>query len=228
MMLLGLIWAVAAPLLLLVPGWLIFALLSFTDWSRPVRIAAASVIVAAIVGTAWWSDYREFVSVCEGAGKPRIYMRSTADGIYLDSPTANSFGMNYLHQQGFSWMEMRSIYDRTRFERVSRTADGQLRTDPIDAVSARYEVRETFEQPHRHTSLSMRYVIDRQSAQVMARAGGAHFDGGRARWVLGAYGTRSYPSAMTNSKDFNGYYYLAQHTLRPAPGEKPATGPAQK
>jgi hypothetical protein len=218
----------AAPLLLLVPVWLLVALMSSTGCSRSVRIAAASGLVAAIVGTAWWLDYREFVSVCEGAGKPRIFMRSTADGIYLDSPTANSFGMNYLHQQGFSWMEMRSIYDRTRFERVSRTAAGQIRTEQIDAISARYEVRETFEQPYRHTSLSMRYVIDRQTAQVMARAGGAHFDGGRVRWVLGAYGTRSYPSAMTNSDDFNGYYYLAQHTLRPAAGDKPTPGSPQQ
>jgi hypothetical protein len=218
----------AAPLLLLVPVWLLVALMSFTGWSRPVRIATASGIVAAIVGTAWWLDYRQFLSVCEGAGKPRIFLRSTADGIYLDSPTANSFGMNYLHQQGFSWMEMRSIYDRTRFERVSRSADGQIRTEPVDVVSARYEVRETFEKPYRHTGLSMRYVIDRQTAQVMARAGSAHYDGGRARWVLGAYGTRSYPSAMTDSEDFNGYYFLAQRTLRPAPREKPVPGRGQQ
>ena len=82
--------------------------------------------------------------------------------------------------------------------------------------------------PYRHTGLSMRYVIDRQTAQVMARAGSAHFDGGLARWVLGAYGTRSYPSAMTNSEDFNGYYYPAQRTLRPASGEKPGPGSPQQ
>lgn len=224
MMLIGIIWAMAAPIMLLGAGAFLVRLLSRTGWSLRMRTAIAAGMTVVPVAALWWLDYREFREICTGAGKPRIMVQASADGIYLDSPTANSFGMNYLHQQGFAWMEMRSIYDRTRFERVSRTADGQIRTEPTDTISARYEVRETFEQPYRHTGLSMRYVIDRQTGQVMARAGSAHFDGGRARWVLGAYGTRSYPSAMTNSEDFNGYYYLAQRTLRAATGEKPVSG----
>ena len=114
---LGIIWAVTAPLLLLMPVSLLFALLSFTGWSRRVRMAVATGLVVITVGTIWWLDYKEFVSVCEGVGKPRIIMRSTADGIFLDSPTANSFGMNYLHEQGFAWLEMKSIYDRNKIDR---------------------------------------------------------------------------------------------------------------
>jgi hypothetical protein len=123
--------------------------------------------------------------------------------------------MNYLHQQGFTWMEMRSIYDRNKIKRVIRETSGQIRTEPTDTINARYEVRETFEQPYPHTGLSMKYIIDRQTGMVMAQAGSAHFNGGSMQWVLGMYGTRSYPSAMTNSEDFQAYYYLAQHTLRP-------------
>ncbi len=159
-------------------------------------------------------DYKEFVSVCEGVGKPRIFMRGAADGIYLDSPTANSFGMNYVQEQGFAWMEMRSIYDRNKIERVTRDPNGQIRTETTDIISARYEVRETFEQPYPHTGLSMKRVIDRQTGTVMAQAGSANFNGGRMQWVLGVYGTRSCPSAMTDSDDFQAYYYLAQRTLR--------------
>ena len=77
--------------------------------------------------------------------------RAKADGIFLDSPTANSFGMKYVQQLGFSWMEMRSIYDPNKIERVTRETDGRIRTEPIDGVTARYEVRETFEQPFSHT-----------------------------------------------------------------------------
>jgi hypothetical protein len=168
----------------------------------------------------WWLDYREFISVCKEVGKPKIITHAIADGIFLDSPTANSFGMNYLHQQGFTWMEMRSIYDRNRIEKVIREANGQIRTEPADTINALYEVRETFEQPYPHTGLSMKRIIDRQTGMVMAQAGSAHFKGGRMQWVLGMYGTRSYPSAMTNSEDFQAYYYLAQHTLRPQAKEK--------
>jgi len=213
MMLLGLIWALGAPLLLLGAVALVVVSLRTTGWSRRRRWMLASGVVVLPVAFLWWQDYQEFVSVCEGAGKPRIHERANADGIFLDSPTANSFGMNYLHQMGFSWMEMRSIYERGKFERVIREADGKLRTEPVVAISARYEVRETFEQPYPHTGLSMRRVIDRQTGRVMAEAGSAHFSGGRARWVLGAYGSRSFPSAMSDSEAFDQYYYLAQHTL---------------
>jgi len=215
MMLLGIFWAVTAPLLLLVAGGLLFSLLSFTVWTRHVRMAVAAGLIVVTVGTTWWLDYKEFVSVCEGVGKPRIISRALADGIYLDSPTANSFGMNYLHQQGFTWMEMRSISDRNKVERVTRDANGQFRTEPTDNISAQYEVRETFEQPYPHTGLSMKRVIDRKTGMVMAQAGSATFSGGRMRWGLGLYGTRSYPNVRTNSEDFQNYYYLAQHTLRP-------------
>lgn len=211
---LGIIWAVTAPLLLLIPGGLLVALLSLTRGSRYVRIAVATGLVIATVGTIWWLDYKEFVSVCEGVGKPRIFMRGAADGIYLDSPTANSFGMNYVQEQGFAWMEMRSIYDRNKIERVTRDPNGQIRTETTDIISARYEVRETFEQQYPHTGLSMKRVIDRQTGTVMAQAGSANFNGGRMEWMLGVYGTRSCPSAMTDSDDFQAYYYLAQRTLR--------------
>ena len=213
-MLLGIIWAAAAPLLLLPIGAFLVLLLSFTGWSRRIRIAVSAGMVIVTVSSLWWSDYREFTSVCERVGKPRITMRAKADGIYLDSPTANSFGMNYLHQQGFAWMEMRSIYDRGRIERVIREASGRIRTEPIEAITARYEVLETFQQPYSHTSVDMKRVIDRYTGTVMAQAGSVHFDGGRTRWVLGVYGTRHFPNAMTNGDDFQTYYYLAQRTLR--------------
>lgn len=217
MMLLGLIWAMAAPLLLLGAAGLVAALLRRTGWTRPQRWMLASALVLAPVAALWWQDYGEFTAVCAGAGKPQIHARARADGIYLDSPTANSFGMNYLHQMGFAWMEMRSIHDRTKFERVTRQSDGQLRTEPVAAISARYEVRETFEQPYPHTGLNMRRVVDRQTGKVLAEAGSAHFSGGHARWVLGAWGTRSFPSAMSDSEAFDLYYYLAQYAL----GDRP-------
>jgi hypothetical protein len=214
MTLLGLIWAVAAPLLLLPIAAILVLLLNFTGWSRYRRIAVATGIVVVTVGSFWWKDYREFNEVCKRVGKPQIIARAKADGIFLDSPTANSFGMNYLNQQGFAWMEMRSIYDRNKIERVIREANGKTRTEPADAITARYEVRETFEQPYPHTSVNITRVIDRQTEMVMAQAGTAHFDGGWTKWVLGVYGMRHFPNAMTGRDDFQTYYSLAQRTLR--------------
>ena len=122
--------------------------------------------------------------------------------------------MTYLQQQGFTWMEIQSVYDRNRIELVVRETNGRIRMEPTDAIHARYEIRETFEQPYPHTSVLMKRIIDRQTGTMMAKAGSASFDGGRARWVLGVYGTRHFPDALTNGEDFRAYYNLAQRTLR--------------
>jgi len=214
MMLLGIVWAAAAPLLLLPVVALLVLLLRFTGWQRHTRIAVAAAIVVVTVGASWWVNYREFASVCERVGKPQIIARAKAEGIFLDSPTANSFGMKYVNQQGFAWMEMRSIYDRNKIERVIREASGQTGTEPTDAITARYEVSETFEQPYPHTSINITRIIDRQTGMIMAHAGTAHFDGGWTKWVLGVYGSRHYPNAMTGRDDFLTYYNLAQRTLQ--------------
>lgn len=213
-MLLGLIWAAFAPLLLVPVVALLVVLLRFTGWSRNIRIVVAAGMVVVVVGTGWWLDYKEFSLICERVGKPRIITHAAADGIFLDSPTANSFGMRYVQDQGFAWMEMRSIYDSNNIERVTRGTDGRIRTEPTDTIKARYEVRETFEQPYRHTCINMTRVIDRQTGMIMAQAGSADFDGGRTKWVLGMYGSRHFPNVLTNGEDFNTYYNLAQRTLR--------------
>jgi hypothetical protein len=214
MMLLGLIWAAFAPLLLVPVGALLVVLLGFTGWSRNVRMVVAAGMVVVVVGTCWWLDYKEFSLVCERVGKPRIIAHAAADGIFLDSPTANSFGMRYVQDQGFAWMEMRSIYDRNNIELVTREADGRIRTEPTDTIKARYEVRETFERPHPHISTNITRVIDRQTGMIMAQAGSVDFDGGRTNWVLGMYGARHFPNVLTHGEDFKTYYNLAQRTLR--------------
>jgi hypothetical protein len=147
-----------------------------------------------------------------------VYRKASADGIFLNSGTANSFGTRYLLEEGFSWMEAPSIYTRgawTRYERDSSASNpNNIKTTEITALTARYEVREIFSQPFPHTGLSTTQVIDRSTAGVLAKAGRANFDGGRAKWFLGAWGTTDCPSAMRESDNFSAYYHLAKQTLR--------------
>jgi len=223
MMLIGLIWAALAPLILL-------ALIAALAWLlRRARLRGAVVWAMAIVllpvAAVWLWDRAEFIGVCSGEGKPVIFRKAMADGVFLNSGTSNSFGMRYLHDEGFSWIEAPSIYRRgswVRYERSgavatdkdhSRTTANIITTE-IPAITARFEVREDSSQPFSHTSLSQTSVIDRTSGELMAKAGNAHFSGGRMKWVLGAWGARTCPSAMSSPEDFNDYYHLAKKTLR--------------
>lgn len=213
MMLFGLIWAVLAPLLL-VPVILLVAY-ALRRMGKAVALAGAAAIVLLPVGILYGLDRSDFSRFCRETGRPLIVRRAVADGIFLNSETANSFGTRYVLQEGFTWMERQDIYNRSGFVRVARLADGTLGEEKIAAVSARYEVRETFETgAGRYGGLRI-VVIDRQTGEEMARAADAQFNGGRLWWLLGAYGSTSCLSPLTDPAGFDAHYHLARDTLRP-------------
>lgn len=222
MMILGFIWAAFAPVILVV---LVVAL----AW-RLNRVGVRGAVVWAMcvviipVALLWFLDREEFLNVCTGEGKPFIIRKAKADGVFLNSSTANSFGMRYLHEEGFSWVEAPSIYHRGSWVRYARSGPASngtvndraanITTTEIAEITARYEVREESSEPFDHTHLSQTVIVDRTNQEIMAKAGTAHFSGGRAKWVLGAWGSLSCPSPMSHPDDFNDYYHLAKKTLR--------------
>ena len=216
MMLVGIVWAALAPLSLVLLVVLLRQLLRRSGLGPALPVAVALVIVP--VAVLWLTDRAQFRTVCDGVGAPVVYRKASADGIYLNSGTANSFGMRYIQEEGFSWVEAPSIYKRDAWVRYQRDATAKdpnaIATVEIDSLTARYEVRELFSQPFRHTGLSLTQVVERSSGEVLAKAGSANFDGGRAKWVLGAWGSSSCPSAMRAPTVFSDYYHLARNTLR--------------
>jgi hypothetical protein len=228
MMLVGIIWAMTAPALLLIPFWLLIKLFNKVHWFdrlqgswtearlKLLRGVLAAVLVLAPVSLVWQLDHREFVQLCQQQGVPVIHRRAVTDGFFLDDGTANSFGMRYLQDEGFAWMEARSIYKRDEFVRYERAADGKISEKAQAVRTARYEVIGESSQPHAHTSMTRTRIIDTQApadAQEMAHAAMLHFNGGRLVMLLGAYGSDSFPSAMSDSKTWNEAYYLVRNTL---------------
>ncbi|HEY6864962.1 MAG TPA: hypothetical protein VI319_13780 [Burkholderiales bacterium] len=208
----GIIWAVFAPLLL-AP---VVALLAWLLSKARIRLAVPLAVLAVVlpVSIFWFIDWSEFDKICKTEGAPVVYRRSLAEGIFLNSGTSNSFGMRYLQEEGFSWVEARSVTEPGAWVRYERSANGTISTTRISALTARYEVREDFIKPDRHTGLSRTQVIDRVTGELVAKAASANFDGGRMNAVLGVWGSRSCPSAMSSPEGFDGYYHLASHALR--------------
>ena len=217
-MLLGIVWAIGAPLLILLVGVALnFAssrLIPSVD--APVRRAASFGLPFLVVITIWWLDRAEFKAQCASLGRSVVHQTRSVDGIFLDDSTANSFGMRYLQEEGFQWMEARSIYAKNRFTRYERHGS-EIRSREIDAISASVAVTATHERLSPWTSAQRLTITDRSSGQVLATAAQAHFNGGRAYWVLGAWGSSSCPDPASSegSAEFNRFYHLARLTLRP-------------
>lgn len=218
MMLVGLAWAAFAPIVLVVAIALLSRALRplTTGGAWPLAIGAVLLPVAG----AWWMDHAAFRTLCETSAGTAVHRTARADGIYLNSGTANSFGMRYLHDEGFAWVEAANIYRRDSYvryaiaDRTAGTDSARITTTEIPALTAQYEVRETFTQATPYVGVSETQVIERRSTEVLARTWSANFNGGRARWVLGAWGARDCPSARTDPSAFARGYHLAKLTLR--------------
>jgi hypothetical protein len=164
----------------------------------------------------WYQDYREFRQVCQEYGLPRIQRMEKAEGFYLDDGTANSFGMRYLQEEGFLWMEAKSIYKRDEFVRYTISPDRKVTEVAQKTKTARFEVIGEFIKPFEHTSVSFTRVMDTQApagAQEMARSAMLNFSGGRMRPVLGIYGTADFPSARADTTSWQEAYHLVRNTL---------------
>jgi hypothetical protein len=228
MMLLGILWAVFAPLGLLLPFWLILQLLRKArlperfaqgpGLAQPglLRGAFAAALVLLPVAFFWYQDHSDFRAVCQTFGAPRITRTSQADGFFLDDATANSFGMRYLQEDGFKWLEARSIYQRDEFVRYEISIDGKISETRQQLRTARFAVVSEFSQPKPHTRVTFTRVIDSAApdgAQELARSALVHFSGGRMSAVLGVYASASCPSARSDTGAWSEAYHLARNTL---------------
>lgn len=218
MMLVGIVWAIGAPVLILLIGAILYRASSrlFPAASRSIRSAASFGLPFLIVAALWWGDRAEFDAQCASLGRSIVHETRLVDGIFLDDSTANSFGMRYLQEEGFQWMEARSIYTRNRFTRYER--DGAaIRSREVDAISASVAVTATHMRLSPWTTAQHVTITDRLDGKVLATAAQAHFNGGRAYWLLGSWGSGSCPdpASSNGSIEFNRFYHLARLTLRP-------------
>jgi hypothetical protein len=211
----GFIWVMCAPLVLLIPiGLIYFVLTKFNTPERKIlRWLLAAILPVAVVGAIWWQDRAEFQTLCASLGEPIVRERLPVDGIFLDDPTANSFGMRYLHDEGFVWVEARSIYKRDGFTRYEKTPTG-ITSKEVDAITARVAVESRLTQQAPGISIDRVTVRDRQDGRELATAARANFDGGRARWALGIWGTSVCPSlsGAAGSDAFRKFYHLGKLT----------------
>lgn len=212
MTLIGVLWAMFAPLSLVAIILMLWLALRRAGVARAGALAAVLVVLPVAVVYAW--DRIRFSEVCTKIGAPTITRRAAAEGIYLNSSTASSFGARYVLEEGFAWLERQDVYISSGYIRVLRENDAKLREEKILAPTALYEVIETLENRD-GVNVSTTKVIDRGTGEEMARASDATFLGGNMAIFVGAWGSTSCLIASSDPARFSRYYHLARDTLRP-------------
>lgn len=210
MILVGFLWSAFAPLSLVIFFFIIFLLTKRTKLSKKFRIVSAFGLTLIPLLALWLPARNEFSQVCQAKGPPTVAKTALADGFYLDDATASSFGMRYLQDEGFSWIETQSLYNPKKFTRYEKNGK-EIISKEVDELSARYALINHFEE-HKFYKESQMTIQDRQTGEKLAWAHSLIFDGGPARWLLGGWGVASCPD---DPNEFNKMYHLARLTLRP-------------
>jgi hypothetical protein len=227
MMLVGMAWALLAPLLLLIPASVLVRWMRWRGWPGQARWRwpVALGAVAAAVLAMWLPQRWQFARLCDSLGPPQILQTAQADGFFLDDGTANSFGMRYLQEEGFAWLEARSIYRRDAYTRYTRQDDGRITSTETEALTATYRLQTTNEDLPAGTHVQRLALTRIDTGALLASAASAHFQGGHARWVLGTWGSATCPNPVTpaGSQAFRQSRHLARDALRPAGAASAAT-----
>ena len=87
-----------------------------------------------------------------------------------------------------------------------------------DTLTAAHTLQALHEDLPDGTHVQRVAITRRDSGALLASAASAHFNGGRAQWLLGMWGAASCPNPVTaaGSRAFQQTYHLARDTLRPA------------
>ncbi len=225
----GLLLSIFGPLVFVVPVALLYFVFRRAGLAARLGIAgsgsqrtahallAACLVVIGVFIT-WLPGRLEFGRLCDQLVEPRIYDRVHVAGFYLDDPTANSFGMRYLHDEGFAWIEARDIYRRSAYVRYRK--DGQkIETDQIAALTATHMVRSGVEQRPQGINIARTEITERASGKLLAEAHSLTYRGGPLGMILGIFGSGHCPNPISaeGSSQFNGYYYLAREVLGGGP-----------
>lgn len=214
-MIIGLIWALFAPLLLALGVWILVVAARKASVPKPWRFWGSVILVAGLTLAFWVPERLAFRNHCDTSSRATILETAVADGFFLDDQTANSFGMRYLQEEGFSWLEARSIYDRSRFTRYEMV-DGKIEQREIEQTSAEFTVRSKLKM-ERLWNTTETEILETKTGERMAWANDSRFEGGTMKWVLGVHGTASCPDPRSTegSERFLDFYHLAKNTLRP-------------
>ena len=225
MMLIGILWAAFAPAILIFCACLLSLMLKKMKWldrfslnekkHRWPRFIVSLVLVMLVPLSVWLPEKKKFDQYCAAHGTPIIFKKEKTDGFFLDDSTANSFGMRYLHEEGFSWIEARSIYNPKEYTRYEKNG-GAILEKEIEKITAEFEVKSVFSEKE-GISISEMIISRISTGEKLASAANINFDGGWAKWVFGAWGPQSCPSAQSNPEAFKKMYGLAKDTLLTGP-----------
>jgi hypothetical protein len=215
---LGVLLAIAGPLLLLPITWMLYRFLIRPILARVLQhrisrtslgisaLAIAAVLVTAVMILSYLPGKREFNRICAEHANPRIADRVNTEGFFrtrLFPYEARPF------LETFSFLEAPDPYRKGVTLRYVRNGD-EVRSVEVTTLKSQYGVRKSFLTKPFGITMSTKNIYELSTNRELARAAMIHYQGGPLGLLLGSYGSSSCPDILSEegSRDFRKFYDL--------------------
>lgn len=225
----GILLAVAGPLLLVPVVWIVYRVLArpavlSVMAARPgtrsagrLALALSVLLVAAVLAVSYLPGKREFDRLCDMHAIPTVSERTLASGFYRNRLYPYE-ARRFLDEGGFTFVEAPHRYEQDAYVRYSINAGGELDEEMVPEPESRYGVRETLAELPHGILMTEKVVYERGPDRELARAAQVVYQGGPLSLLLGVYAMSSCPDVRSpgGSGHFMTFYNLETIALRSA------------
>ena len=212
---LGVLLALAGPLLLIPVVWLIyrFALRPFFG-SRSKALTVATGLVALLLASTYFPGRQAFDRMCAAEGAPVIQRRVTAFGFFRSEMFPYE-AVLYITQNNFQFIEAPDPYRKDVTIRYTLASTGEVRQAETETLRSQYGVRKTYELLEGGVSKTEKVIYELESGEELAHASELVYQGGPLAVFLGTFGLTSCPNPRTpeGARDFRIFYDFESYVL---------------
>ncbi len=233
----GVLLAIAGPVLLIPVLWLVYRLLarpivhSFMDprssgWAAGgLALVMSMLLVAGALAVSYVPGKREFDRLCSLHATPTVSDRIMVRGFYRNRLYPYE-ARRFLDEGGFTFVEAPHMYEKDTWVRYSKNAAGELNEQKVPGPDSRYGVREILSELPHGIFMTEKLVYEIQSNRELAKASQIIYEGGPFSVLLGVYAMSSCPDVRSaiGSGHFNTFYNLESIALRSAGIVEPSMG----
>ena len=222
----GILLAVAGPLLLIPVIWIIYRLITKktvyryfnSKYSPPVNdliaIAMTTLFILIVLVVSYLPGKFEFDKLCKQYSTPSIEKRVNANSFFR-SRLYPYEAKQFLGDDGFIFVEAPHLYKKERYIKYSLSEEGEIIEQEIDKPVSEYGVRDDLELLASGINMSQKTAYEMKNGKEFARASTILYSGGPLSLFMGIYAMSNCPDIRNEqgSVDFDTYYNFEKEVL---------------
>ena len=222
----GILLAIAGPLLLIPIIWIIYRLITkkiiyryFSNrFSPPVNdllaIGVTTIFIMVVLVASYLPGKIEYDKLCEQFSTPAIERHVNTDSFFRTRLYPYE-AKQFLGDDGFKFVEAPHMYKKDRYIKYSLSGEGEIIEQEINEPVSQYGVRDELKLLASGINLSQKTAYEMESGREFARASTVLYSGGPLSLFMGIYAMSNCPDIRTEkgSKDFETYYKFEKKIL---------------